>query len=252
MPSKYGPYKVKNNRGFACINILMQRAVVSVKNKARRRRSYNDAEVKPYAKLKPESKKKVLANAAQKAKVRKEADPEKKKVVDAASYQKNKATREIQKKEYRNSDKGKEVRAQHLATHPDLLVHTRLRRRMHTALSGTNDRKAASTLQLLWCSRKKAVAYLSGTLLSGNTLYDEEIDHVFPMDMYDFSLDENQYRCSHYTNMQPLTQAENRYKAAKLPTKAMAAKVDPACWPTGVTMDMLPDIYPGWRTALRM
>ena len=32
----------------------------------------------------------------------------------------------------------------------------------------------------------------------------------------------------------------------------MAAKVDPACWPDVITMDMLPDIYPGWATPLRM
>ena len=89
-------------------------------------------------------------------------------------------------------------------------------------------------------------------LLSGNTLYDEEIDHVFPMDMYDFSLDENQYRCSNYTNMQPLLPRENRQKWNKLPTKAMAARVDRSCWPDGITEDMLPDIYPGWRTPLRM
>ena len=89
-------------------------------------------------------------------------------------------------------------------------------------------------------------------LLSGNTLHEEEIDHVFPMAMYDFSLDQNQYRCSNYTNMQPLTLVENRWKSDKLPTKAMAAKVDRGCWPDGVTEDMLPDIYPGWRTPLRM
>ena len=54
------------------------------------------------------------------------------------------------------------------------------------------------------------------------------------------------------SNTQLLAMQENRSKSNKLPTKAMAAKVDPACWPDGITMDMLPDIYPGWRTPLRM
>jgi len=44
---------------------------------------------------------------------------------------------------------------------------------------------------------------------------------------------------------------ENEEKFDKLPTKAMAAKVERWCWPAGVTEDMLPDKYPGWATALR-
>ena len=50
----------------------------------------------------------------------------------------------------------------------------------------------------------------------------------------------------------PLLTSENKVKCNKLPTKAMAAKVTRSCWPDGITMDMLPDIYPGWRTPLRM
>lgn len=252
MPSKYGPYKVKDNRGFACINILVQRAITGVKKMARRRDTYASAEVKPYAKLKPESKEKVLLTAATKSAQRRSADPAKTRLSVTASNKKHSEKRAATKKRYRDSDAGKEARTLHLATHPDLLVHARLRRRMHTALSDTDDRKAASTLELLGCSRKQFVAYLSRMLLSGNTLHEEEIDHVFPMAMYDFSLDQNQYRCSNYTNMQPLTLVENRWKSDKLPTKAMAAKVDRGCWPDGVTEDMLPDIYPGWRTPLRM
>lgn len=79
-----------------------------------------------------------------------------------------------------------------------------------------------------------------------------EIDHVFPLAIYDLSKPANAARVMHWSNVQLLTQPENRNKNDKLPTKAMAAKVDPACWPDGITEDMLPDIYPGWRTPLRM
>ena len=89
-------------------------------------------------------------------------------------------------------------------------------------------------------------------LLSGNLLNDEEVDHVFPLDIYDLAFESTQYKAMHWSNLQPLTRAENANKKSKLPTKAMAARVDPACWPDGVTMDMLPDIYPGWATPLRM
>ena len=56
----------------------------------------------------------------------------------------------------------------------------------------------------------------------------------------------------HYSNLQLLTAEENAFKRGRLPTKAMAARVDRSCWPDGITEDMLPDIYPGWRTPLRM
>ena len=55
-----------------------------------------------------------------------------------------------------------------------------------------------------------------------------------------------------WSNLQPLTAAENIDKRDKLPTKAMAASVDPSCWPDGINMDDLPEIYPGWATPLRM
>ena len=77
-----------------------------------------------------------------------------------------------------------------------------------------------------------------------------DFDHIFSFTFYNMKTE--QHKVMHFTNYQPLTPRENRQKWNKLPTKAMAAKVDPACWPDGITMDMLPDIYPGWATPLRM
>ncbi len=76
-----------------------------------------------------------------------------------------------------------------------------------------------------------------------------EIDHIFPFKYYTLS---QQQRVGHFTNCQPLLKPENSFKSDKLPTKAMAAKVARWAWPDGVTEDMLPDQYDGWRTPLRM
>ena len=70
--------------------------------------------------------------------------------------------------------------------------------------------------------------------------------------MYRIQEQKQQEKAMNFTNMQPLTKYENEIKLNKLPTKAMAAKVNPDCWPDGITIDMLPDIYPGWATPLRM
>jgi hypothetical protein len=79
-----------------------------------------------------------------------------------------------------------------------------------------------------------------------------EIDHIFALALYDLSNPQNVARVMHWSNLQLLTRVENQWKTDKLPTKAMAAKVDRSCWPDGVTEDMLPDVYPGWSTPLRM
>lgn len=101
-------------------------------------------------------------------------------------------------------------------------------------------------------SKQQLVEYLSSFLQGNESLKSCDIDHVFPLEAYDHSSGIIDERCMHWSNMQPLPPADNGSKLDKLPTKAMAAKVDPSCWPDGVTMDMLPDIYPGWSTPLRM
>ena len=109
--------------------------------------------------------------------------------------------------------------------------------------------KGASTERLLQCSYKEFEEHMSS--LDADHQHCE-YDHIFPMSGYDLSSKANQMKCMHYTNLQPLKITENRTKRAKLPTKAMAARVNRDCWPDSITEDMLPDIYPGWATPLRM
>jgi len=87
---------------------------------------------------------------------------------------------------------------------------------------------------------------------SGLVAASSEADHTFALSLFDLSIPDNVKRVMHWSNYQLLTMGENRKKSDKLPTKAMAAKVERWAWPDGVTEDMLPDIYPGWSTALRM
>ena len=87
---------------------------------------------------------------------------------------------------------------------------------------------------------------------SSLTASTSEIDHIFALALYDLRNPQNVARVMHWSNLQLLTRVENQWKTDKLPTKAMAAKVPRELWPDGITEDMLPDIYPGWRTPLRM
>lgn len=128
----------------------------------------------------------------------------------------------------------------------------RMRARLGAFLRDRNFPKTGKTFDLIGCTPGQLKRHLSNQMKKQETLEKAEADHIFPLSRYRIQEKEQQAKAMHYTNMQPLTKLENELKQDKLPTKAMAAKVHPDCWPDGITMDMLPDIYPGWATPLRM
>lgn len=103
-------------------------------------------------------------------------------------------------------------------------------------------------MSLVGKDRDELLQYLRET--SGVSDDDQQVDHIFPVSRYK---DKGHIdRCMHYSNLQLLPGAANLSKSDKLPTKAMAAKVARWAWPDGVTEEMLPDQYDGWRTPLWM
>ena len=133
-------------------------------------------------------------------------------------------------------------------------IETRLRSRLLLCLKrgDASDKKSGPTFDVAGLNAAGVLLHLKAQLKPGEDITNSNIDHIFPLAGFDLENIDEQRKCCNYTNLQPLTEAENKDKSNKLPTKAMAAKVDPKCWPDGVTMDMLPDIYPGWATPLRM
>lgn len=130
-------------------------------------------------------------------------------------------------------------------------VTARLRCRLANFVRDKGYKKSANTEELVGKSYEKTTCYLKGQMLSGEKLIDLEIDHIFPMAAYDLRDEEMQKRCMNWSNLQPLTAAENLEKNDRMPTKQMAAKVNAFAWPPGVTMEQLPDRYSGWKTGLR-
>jgi|SaaInlV_125m_DNA_1040241.scaffolds.fasta_scaffold25180_2 hypothetical protein len=130
-------------------------------------------------------------------------------------------------------------------TDQEYVIKDCMRARLRSALLRKGVDKTISTFTLVGCSASSLLQHL-------NLSDGDEVDHIFAFELYRLQDEDQQRKVGQYSNLQGLTPRENNYKAAKLPTKAMAAKVDPACWPDGITVDMLPDIYPGWATPLRM
>lgn len=92
-----------------------------------------------------------------------------------------------------------------------------LRCRFKKALK-TNS-KSSSTLQLLGCSIPELKIYLENQFKPGMTWENHglwHIDHIIPCCSFNLSLDEEQKKCFHYSNLQPLWAEENLKKGGRM------------------------------------
>jgi len=135
---------------------------------------------------------------------------------------------------------------------PRWRVEANLRSRLADFCRTKGIVKARTTEVLIGTTWSQLEVHLSNQLRPGENMLDKDVDHIFPIRLYDLNSEAQQKQCMHYSNLQPLTDSENSSKKERLPTKAMAAKVARWAWPPGLTEDTLPDCYPTWRTALRM
>jgi hypothetical protein len=93
-----------------------------------------------------------------------------------------------------------------------------LRSRIRIALKGIC--KSKSTVKLLGCSIKYFKNYLKSKFLEGMSwknygYYGWHIDHIRPCTTFDLSNPEEQHKCFHYTNLQPLWAKDNLIKSDK-------------------------------------
>lgn len=96
---------------------------------------------------------------------------------------------------------------------------TLLRSRLWHALKGLS--KSKRTLQLLDCSVDFLKEHLEKQFKPGMTWENYgkdgwEVDHIKPCASFDLSKSENQEKCFHYSNLQPLWYIENKIKRAKV------------------------------------
>ena len=78
--------------------------------------------------------------------------------------------------------------------------------------------KSASTKKLIGCSIEKLLEHLESQFQDGMTWdnYGEwHVDHIKPCALFDFTKEEEQRECFHYTNLQPLWAEDNLRKSDK-------------------------------------
>jgi len=105
-----------------------------------------------------------------------------------------------------------------LDTRPHFKLRTNLARRIHSVLKGNN--KSKNSLALLGCSTKEYKAYLESKFKPGMSWnnYNKHgwhVDHIIPCVSFDLTKPEEQAKCFHYSNTQPLWANENYSKGGK-------------------------------------
>jgi hypothetical protein len=94
-----------------------------------------------------------------------------------------------------------------------------LRSRIGTALVKNNNIKCETTISLLGCTVEQCRIHLQNKFKEGMTWDNHgkwHIDHIIPCSSFDLSKEEQQKKCFHYSNLQPLWAYENLSKGNKI------------------------------------
>jgi 5-methylcytosine-specific restriction endonuclease McrA len=237
--------KAVNPIGYDCVNVLVQKAINKVVTKAK-----NRAREKERNRADPQANR-DRANAWR------IENTERKAAADRTWFQSNREKRLWDMKEYSKNNRvaiNKAVKlreAERRQTDETFVIVKRMRARLGSFTRSKNVPKQGHTFTLIGTSPAGLVEHLQSQA-PGENLKLMQTDHVFPLSKYNIGSTDAQSMAMHMSNLQPLTRIENKDKTDRFPTKAMAAKVERWAWPPGITEDMLPDIYPGWSTPLRM
>jgi len=94
-----------------------------------------------------------------------------------------------------------------------------IRCRIGKVLRERNIGKQDKTYDLLGCSKKEFIKYFEAKFTEGMS-WDKmgneiHIDHIIPCCSFDLTQEEEQKKCFHYTNLQPLWAVENLSKGGK-------------------------------------
>ena len=107
------------------------------------------------------------------------------------------------------------------AIDPNYKLIKNLRSGISKAIKKDYGEKAYHTIELLGCSVDEARRYLESKFQDGMTWKNHgqfgwHIDHKIPIDSFDLTNPEDQKKCFHYTNLQPLWWQENLSKGNKI------------------------------------
>ena len=100
-------------------------------------------------------------------------------------------------------------------------IKNKLRTRINDALKYNRVKKSLNTRDYIGCSIEFLKEYLEKQFTEGMSwdnygLYGWHVDHIIPCASFDLTKIEEQRKCFHYTNLQPLWAKENLRKSKKI------------------------------------
>ena len=131
--------------------------------------------------------------------------------------EKDRAAKRKHKKKYTLSGKYAAYQRNRYHTDHKYRLSNLLRKRLQGALKAQGVIKTTATLKLCGCTLDKLKQHLESQFTEGMSWEKKNfhIDHIRPVCSFDLSDVEEQKKCFHYTNLQPLWPIDNIKKGAK-------------------------------------
>ena len=137
-------------------------------------------------------------------------------------YEKSEAGK-VTKKKYQTSEKGrawyKSWQKNRRQTDPSYKLHRNLRSGFHRWIKG--NRKTCRTEQYVCCTYKELLDHLESQFEEGMTWENHgewQIDHFKAQSRFDPTIEEEAFKCWHWTNLQPMwAEINNGWKDKKKP-----------------------------------
>lgn len=142
-------------------------------------------------------------------------------VKEKENRKKNSKLREEYAKNYFQKNKAKilKQRKERFKRDPKAKMAAVLRTRLYEAVFKNSGGNKGSMKYLLGCSIDDLLIHLENQFVEGMSLSNHgewHIDHIIPCASFDLTDIEQQKKCFHYTNLQPLWAKDNISKGAKL------------------------------------
>lgn len=133
-------------------------------------------------------------------------------------YEKNKHKFQEWNKKWRKNNDRSEYHREYRDKNPSAKIACYCRNRIRNAIK--NGYKSKSSLSLTGCNNwNELKEYLETKFENGMTwenMGEWHIDHIKPCSSFDLTEIDEQYKCFHYTNLQPLWAKDNLSKSDKL------------------------------------
>jgi len=162
--------------------------------------------------------KKLRTPRHKKAKTPEEINLEKIKKRVASREYRLKNPDKIKKLYLKYRDRDNLLRRERRLKNPGFRIACNLRKRLSFLLKAHAAGKTKQTLSLLGCSMEYFMLHLESRFTPGmsfDNYGDWHIDHIKPCDSFDLTNIDEQAKCFHYSNMQPLWAKDNRRKSNK-------------------------------------